>query len=167
MDAHTEAVGAELVADNYFSLLCVRPAPGPLFNSRDDLHEGQHPMPCSATLSGKPVSPPMPVYSAAPFDYPLTVIGVAQRGSDMGVLTGNEGDMWVTIEGRPRGPGEEPLGPASQPGDRGLFRRSRHAHHGRPELSSQERFRRPDDGDCECQFRRTGLRRPTSKLWAW
>jgi predicted permease len=38
--------------------------------------------------------------------------GVESAGlASVGVLTGNEWDNWVTIEGRPRKPGEEPLDP--------------------------------------------------------
>ncbi len=85
LEGHTEAVGAELVSGNYFPLLGVRPALGRLFTARDDLYEGRHPY---AVLSDAfwrtrfAADPAILGRTIRINDYPLTVVGVAQRGFD-------------------------------------------------------------------------------------
>ena len=85
VDAHTEAVGAELVSGNSFPLLGVRPVLGRLFTSADDLYEGRHPY---AVLSDAfwrtrfASDPGVLGRTIRVNNYPLTVVGVAQPGFD-------------------------------------------------------------------------------------
>jgi predicted permease len=99
VDAHTEAVGAELVSGNYFPVLGVRPALGRLFTSRDDLHEGQHPY---AVLSESfwrtrfASDPGILGRTVRINSYPFTVVGVARRGFD-GMEPGLPADVFVPM----------------------------------------------------------------------
>jgi predicted permease len=85
VEGQTEAVGGEIVSGNYFPLLGVRPALGRLFTAADDLHEGQHPYAVLSYAFWKSRFSSDPAILGRTIrinNYPLTVVGVAQRGFD-------------------------------------------------------------------------------------
>ncbi len=83
--AHSEVIGGELVSGNYFPLLGIRPAIGRLFTAGDDLHAGEHPYAVlsyafwQARFAG---DPQIPGQTIRVNNYPVTIVGVSQRGFD-------------------------------------------------------------------------------------
>ena len=85
VEGHTEAVAIEFVSGNYFPVLGVRPALGRLFTAQDDLHEGQHPYAVLSEAFWRARFAADPAILGRIIrinNYPLTVVGVAQRGFD-------------------------------------------------------------------------------------
>jgi predicted permease len=83
IESHVEITGGELVSGNYFPMLGVGAALGRVFTSADDLHPGAHPYAVlsyaywQSRFAGDPKVIGQTLRVNA---YPLTIVGVAQRG---------------------------------------------------------------------------------------
>ncbi len=82
---HVEVATTELVSGNYFPLLGIGAARGRVFTSADDLRAGAHPYAVIsyAWWKSRFAADPQIIGQTLRFNnYPLTIIGVAQRGFD-------------------------------------------------------------------------------------
>ncbi len=99
VSSHTEVVNGELVSGNYFHLLGIGPAIGRVFTAQDDLHAGAHPYAVlsyaywKSNFAGDPhvIGRVIRVNN-----YPLTIVGVSQRGFD-GVEPGLPNQIRIPI----------------------------------------------------------------------
>jgi len=97
--SRVEVVSGELVSGNYFPVLGIGAALGRVFNASDDLHPGAHPyavLSYSYWKSHLGSDPKVIGQTIRVNNYPMTIIGVAQRGFD-GVEPGAATSVMVPI----------------------------------------------------------------------
>jgi predicted permease len=103
LGTETVVVGGELVSGNYFPLLGIQPAAGRLFTADDDIPLGAHPY---AVLSYGwwqsrfAANPGVIGQTVRVNGYPVTIIGVSQRGFD-GMEPGVPASIFVALNVAP------------------------------------------------------------------